>query len=288
MPLPSNFNPVEQFQDTIRRVFNPRIRIYFKDVELDDDLNSDRGQLKRACFHDDKDSLGLTVAKLILYSLLILEQISTLIVGSLGGSGEQNGLKDQYHITANNLPQIKIYFAQDGSSVPTSEFAVPAEVSFRLVDFVKFKKLGDNSQKKVPTEPDLLKYANRIKVQFGNYIFNKGDELYIYTDIQNGFFGSQCYTISEASAGDFFRRLTNVAEVEYNSDLLKKSTQPGKRSNSRPTEKVQAYDNKSKRAPRWRPRVKVRFRYAVCDVGLTQPVVLVDATGLLADPLVKV
>jgi len=91
MTVPS---PTEHFQDSIRRVLNPRIRQHFKDVPLDDDLSSDRGHLKLACLHKDKDSIVLTVGRLLFFTLLKLEQLASLVAASLGG-GVEDGLKDQ-------------------------------------------------------------------------------------------------------------------------------------------------------------------------------------------------
>jgi len=280
MTVPS---PTEHFQDSIRRILNPRVRQHFKDVPLDD-LSKDRGHLKLACLHQDKDSIVLTVGRLLFFILLKLEQLASLVAASLGG-GVEDGLKDQYVIRANNLPRVTINFSQSAASVPKGTYPVPAEVSFRLVEFVKFKKLGE--QGNVPSEAELLSIANRIRNEFNNFSFVKGDELYIYKSSLDGFFGSQCYANNQAEAEKLFKRLCRVTQKTYRPEFLTKSQQPAKGSNTRPTGSVQTY-NGTKSEPRWRPRVRVNFANAVCDVGLMMPVVLVDASGLLANPLLKV
>ncbi|MFP5272598.1 hypothetical protein [Coleofasciculus sp.] len=285
MLTPAAFNIVEQFQDATRRVLNPRIRRHFKDIPLDDDFGSDRGQLKIACFHQDKDSLLLTCGRLLLFLILLLDQIISLILGLLGG-GVEDGLKDQYNIRAANLPRVVLNFGQSEESIPKGTYGVPAEVSFRLVSFIKFKKTGQSGN--VPNESDLQQLAARIRNEFGgNFSFIKGDELYIYTAPFDGFFGSQVYAYNKSEAERVFIALCRVAGKSYDPDLLKAGLHPNKRSNSRPTENVTTYDG-TKKEPRWRPRVRVAFKNAICDVGLVQPVVLVDASGILANPLVRI
>lgn len=277
-------SPVEHFQDSIRRILNPRIRQHFRDVPLDDDLSTDRGHLKLACLHQDKDSLVLTVGRLLFFILLKLEQIASLIAATLGG-GPEDGLKDQYQIRANNLPKITINFSQPDGSVPKGIYPVPAEATFRLVNFVKFKKTGVSGN--VPSEAELRVIANRIKIEFENFSFVKGDELYIYKSPLDGFFGTQVYAYSQSEAVRVFRALCRVVQRDFDIDLMSVHVQPAKRSNTKPSGSVETYDG-TKKEPRWRPRVKVSFVNAVCDVGLITPVVLVDASGLLANPLVKV
>lgn len=282
MALPSNFNPIEQFQDTTRRVFNPRIKQHFRDVALDDDLSSDRGQLKTAVFHRDKDNLLLTVGKLLVYLLLKLEQVIIILAGLT--SLEENDLRDSYTISASNLVKVTVFLSQDASAVPKGKVAIRAQYSFRLIGLLK----SDNSKQpgRIATEVDLRSLALRIKSAFEGYTYTKGDELFIYDSPFDGFFGSQCYARSESEAEGFFKKLCQCANKSYDRLLLKTGYYPKRRSDNRPGI-VKGYDNKNRKKGRWRPTAKVRFRYAVADVGLQKPIVLVDFTGNLADPLVR-
>lgn len=278
------FSPVEQFQDSILRIFNPRIRKHFRDVITEDeDLSSDRAQLRRACLHEDKDSLVLTCGKLLLFILLKIEQVIDLQVAILGG-GVDDGLKDQYQIKANNLPQISINFSQPNESVPKGTFPVPATISFRLTGYVKYKKSGQSGV--VVTEAVLTSLSTRIKNEFKNLSYIKGDELYLYTAPLDGFFGSRCYANNQSEAEKVFRAMCQVAQKDFDPVLVTKSVKPAKSSDTRPSGSVSTYQG-SKKDPRWRPRVRVQFTNAVADVGLLNPVVLVDASGMLANPLVK-
>jgi len=279
-----NFNPVEQFQDAVRRIFNQRVRQHFRDVTADDDSSSDRGQLKRACLHSDSDSVLLTTGKLLLFLILKIEQLTNLLFGL---NFEEDILKDQYLINANNYVLVKLFFSQSAGSVQKGKIAVTAISSFRLVGLLRYVDTDSVQPGQVCTESDLISVATRIKSEFQGFRFTKGDELYIYTNPFDGFFGSQCYARNKAEAQSLFTKLCKVAGKDFHSLILKQGTTPNRRSTNRPTGSVKAYNNKSKNKPRWRPTVIVHFRYAIADVGLNQQIVLFDETGMLDSPLVK-
>ncbi|MFP5270320.1 hypothetical protein [Coleofasciculus sp.] len=282
MPLPSNFSPTEQFQDTLRRVMNPRVRAHFKDVNLDDDLSSDRGQLKRAAFHAEKDTLVLTVGKLILYLTLKLEQLFILIGAK---EGLEQELIPQYHLRAVNHPKILLFFSQDDGAVPVKKIAITAQISFRLTRYLNYKKPGELGD--VIDEAELRAIAIRIRSEFRNYVWTKGDELYIYDVPLDGFFGSKCFSRNKAQAEEVFGKVCRVADKRFDKKVLKLGLTPNKRSNNNPTETVIAYNNQTQKEPVYRPTARVRFRHAVCFAGRNQPIVLVDDSGLLANPLVR-
>ncbi|MEQ9486152.1 hypothetical protein [Coleofasciculus sp. F4-SAH-05] len=282
MPIPTNFSPVEQFQDSIRRIFNPRIRRHFADIELDDDLDSDRGHLKRACLHQDKDSLLLTLGRFLLFLYFKLEQLFILL-------GVKEGLEQelipQYYLRVINHPKILLFFAQDDGAVSVKKRQITAQISFRLIQYVNYKKPGEFGD--VIDEAKLRAIAIRIRSEFRNYVWTKGDELYIYDVPFDGFFGSKCFTRDKPQAEEIFDKLCRVMQKSFNKKVLKLGLTPNKRSNNNPTETVIGYDNRSQKEPVYRPTAKVRFRHAVCFIGKNQPVVLVDDSGLLANPLVR-
>ncbi len=281
MPIPTNFSPTEHFQDTIRRLFNPRIRQHFQDIDADDDLSSDRGNLKRACLHQEDDAMLLTIGRFLLFLFFKLEQLFNLVALK---EGQENELETQYHIQASNHPRIIINFAQDGASVPKDRLAITAESSFRLIEYVSWKRQGDEGN--VINKTELISIARRIESEFANFSFQKGDELYIYSSPADGFFGSKVFARNKAEAEKVLKKMCAVAQKNYKPELLKLGVTPNRRSKNRPTEKAITFYG-LKNEPVWRPTAVVRYENSVCEVGTNSPVVLHDVTGFLQNPLVK-
>ena len=72
MPLPDNFSPAEHLQDTIRRTFQREVREWFRDIDLDGDLDitTPRSSLALACEHRDDDSFNMTIGRVLLFETL--------------------------------------------------------------------------------------------------------------------------------------------------------------------------------------------------------------------------
>lgn len=282
--LPTGFNPVEQFQNAVRRILNPRVRKHFRDVSSDDDLSTDRGQVRRACFHDDKDSLLLTVGKLLLYFCLKLDELIELV--ALGKNSDPNELRPQYHAKATNHPKIVLYFSASKDATPGNDFAITAESSFRLMSCINYRK--ENQSGTVVNDTILRALASKIATEFRGYRFTKGDRLYLYTDPENGFFGSKLYALNSRDAERHFIKLCQVAGVSFNPLLLKDTGYVNRKSNTRPTSKVVGYGGKLVNEPQFRPIGQVYFRGAWADVDANKPKVLVDAMDLLRNAFVQI
>lgn len=275
MPIPDNFGSDEQFQDAVKRVVNKLVRERFKDINLPDDsvdTASARGALKTACTHLEKDSLVLTVGRLLLFTNICgfgLEQVWDLF----GGEIERKIAGTKYY------PQIKLFFRESEFEIDPDFLPLTATISFRLPS-----ETTDSF-----TKAEAQSWANKINLQFAKptpYKWKKGKELYTYKDLMKGY-NFQVYAFNLAEAKRVIRDVMSLKSDTLDETLLVKSGS---------TEPAQAYPTvpPKKRVlgelvqqPRNRAVGNVIFKYAqVSLTGRIKPFTLVDTTGEFSNALI--
>lgn len=272
MPLPNNFQPAEHFQDVVRRVQNPEIRDFFRDIEDDElDISTPRNSLRTACTHQDNDSLIQTVGRMLLFQFAV-KQIEE--------NESQSGSGAHYSVILEGHPKVVLIFREDRTDVEPGYSAVEGMISFRIMD-----ETGQSM-----TEGKMMSLAQRIKTEFtrGNgYVWRKGRFLLTYTDKING----QAHSIACRDQAEGMRLLDSVldvAQIPKNLALanFRENLSPGTAYPSVPPTKNVL--GKSRRMPRRMPVADVRFQWAYIMVpGLNHKIYLVDDTGLKPKALLK-
>jgi hypothetical protein len=277
MVVPDNYGADEQFQDAVKRVVNKLVRERFKDIDLDEgdvDLSSARGALLTACTHQEKDSMPLTIGRLLLFTQVCgfgLEQVWDLF----GGEVERHLANVTY------MPQVKLFFRESEFDVDPGFLPLTATVSFRIA--------GEDSESFTKGKAEAL--ANKISLQFAKptpYKWKKGKELYSYKDQLKGY-NFQLYSFNEAEAKRVIRDCLSI-----NGDILKEELL-NKHGSTSPTEAYPTLPPRKRvlgelvNQPRKRPVGNVAFRYAQLHLmGRIKPLTLVDTTASFPNALVRV
>ncbi|MDV3352056.1 hypothetical protein QGP82_25470 [Leptothoe sp. LEGE 181152] len=279
MPLPDNFSPVEHLQDTIRRTFKREIREWFKDMDLDGDLDisTPRSSLALACDHRDDDSFNMTIGRMLLFETMRGRFADQLL---RGGSDGVDVTRYKAAVHRKLKPQIVLRFAEDVGDTEAGYAPVDGRISFRLMNY-------DSS---TITEPIALTYANRIKANFmqaEGFMWKKGREMCSYTDWERGY-QLQLLCRSENEG----RRV-----VEQVLDIQQDTPDWARFNHEVNAEPADAYPvvpdldrvyGVTRRLPRTRPVATVRFQWAKLLVhGLPAPIILVDRSGILPNALVN-
>lgn len=277
MPLPDNYSPVEHLQDTIRRTFKREVREWFKDIDLDDDLDitTPRSSLALACEHRDDDSFQMTIGRIMLFETLRGRFAEQLLSGGSDGVGVT---RYKPHVQRKLKPQIVLHFFEDISDVEEGYAPVSGRISFRLMDH-------DAS---TITEPIALTYANRLRTNFaaGNgFVWKKGRELCSYTHWEKGY-QLQLLCRSEAEGRRVVEQVLDIQQDTPNWAYFNHEV------NAEPAEiyptvpELDRVYGKNRRLPRNRPVADVRFQWAKLFVhGLQNPIILADRSGILTNAL---
>lgn len=275
MPLPQNFSPAEHLQDVVRRVFNPEVKEYFKDVgpaDWDESLVSDRAHLRVACTHRDDDTIAMTQMR-----LQVFDQIRFGNWLQMFYPREQT--PDVWDTEVVDNPKVKLYFAQDSSAVPEGRSVIQAEYSFRLMD----------QTPSTIRETDALTLARQIRSEFAathpTYTWTKGKVIVSYKDPSRGY-RLRIYGSTEVEAEQLIRKILAIRNHPFEEDKLTPHI-PRRNSVNNPSGTELVY-GKQRKKPRWRPTANVRFRWASLEIqGLPRDIMLVDTTGYFQDALVK-
>jgi hypothetical protein len=282
MSLPPDFSYTENFQDGIKKVLNHDVNEWFRDVK-DGNATTERAQLKRLCLHLEGDSIGETQTKITFFQYLRGTTIERLLLTN-AIPDQKYKIETQQQIPASNHPQIFLYFSQPGESVAKGVLPITAECSFRIMDKVK---IVENQGDEIIRQSHLEVLARKIANNFRDFYFTKGDLLFLYNCPEKGFFGTQCYAMDEHNALSVFRNLCQVQGIVLDEKRIKKSGYTKRKSVSKSTRKVTAYDSKQKTEPLWRPIARVKFTHAIADCGLNERLPLVDFRGILHGAFVK-
>lgn len=276
MPLPDNFSPAEHLQDTARRYLNREVKEWFRDVDFDDlDISVPRSSLAMACQHDDNDSLLMTLVRMLMFDGLIRRRFQDLLAGGSDGIGTTSY---KTGVQRRLKPQIVLQFIEDITDVEAGYAPVYGRISFRLM----------NHDMTTITEPIAQTYANRIKTNFasGNgFVWRKGRESCSYSDWSKGY-QLQLLCRSEAEGRRVTEQILDIQQdspdwAYFNHEV---NGEPAQAFPAVPS--LERVYGKSRRLSRIRPVADVRFQWAKLLVhGLQNPIILVDRSGTLLNPL---
>lgn len=264
-------NDIEIFQSFCRLHINKEIRKFFKDVTIDDDLDTPRGVAKNVCLHKDVDPFELTVGRLLAYYL---------VCGAFEGTPVYGIPTTAFQEQRKFKPQIQLYFQEDHNDVDAGYSPVTGEISFRLM----------NQESTTLSNSEVTGYANKIKAAFAkpSFIWKKGKELYSYTDWDKGY-QLQLLCRSEAEAKRIVEQVLDIQGHSPEWKRLRKNEAVDTASTYPTLPGNQTILGKSRKKPRLRPIAEVRFQYALLHIhGLPRAITLVDRTGTFANPVVSV
>ena len=274
MPLPEGFSSWEHLQQVLMQVQNRFVREEFNDVgddNWDDDITTSRGSLRVACTLKDVDSALETIIKLIFFYVVLrkAQDLQPAIYG-IPVTTFQDSVKF--------LPQVRLFFLEDSSSVEHGYSPVEAEVTFRLM----------HETSETMTEADAKVIANKIKTLFcagHGFTWKKGRELWTYKDPSKGY-SFQLYAWNETEAKKVIEQVLDVQSHTPNWEKHLDGTT--KKKTFRTVPLMSRIYGKTRREARERPIATVRFKYAELKLhGLPNDVQLVDRTGFRHNPLVK-
>lgn len=269
-PPAPEFNDVEHFQSTVRKVVNSLVREHFKDIDESVELaniSTPRSSLRRACTHDDTDSLLMTVGKLNLYRFVVDPSANLPPIYGIPLT--------TFHESVKFHPQIRLYFHEDLNLVESGYSPLEAEITFRL--------MRETGATLTPTEAKVI--ANKIKTLFcanKGFTWKKGREKWVYKDESKGY-DFRLLAWNETEAKKVIERVLDIQSHSPDWDYLSVAT---KKKTYTTVPGNHTIYGKSRRKPRDRPIGYVRFRYAELKVWGMNDVTLVDRTGLRRSPLV--
>lgn len=277
MPLPDNFNPVEHFQDVVRKTHNPQVKRYFNDLggeDIDPDISTPRSSLRTACLLDDDDTLTMSLFKYLFYHFTvrrgdeILEPVYGIPVGT-------------YHETRKFKPQIKLIFKEDLDTVEDGFTRVEAEITFRLM----------NETGETLTNTKIERLARNIKNELAigdGFKFKKGKKLCSYNDPEKGY-KLQLYCYDEPEAMKVVEKVLSIQNHAPQWENFNESKNKNEKKAYPTIPPKKKIVGKNRRIPRKRPTATVRFQYATLDVwGLKKPIPLVDRVYRFLDPIESV
>ena len=263
MPLPDNFQAWEHLQDVIRKVHNKLVKEEFDDAD-DDDINTPRSSLKKACLIDDNDTIEITNMRMMFFyfSLRKAQDLQPFIYGI--------PISD-YQVSNIYLPQIVCHWRESQQSA-----AIEKRYPIRAQCSIRFKGSYDS-------ELEINALKSKIKNIFLNPVhsFEKGFNKYSYRDKIKG------YEMIVTALNEFNAKkvINSMLEIQgdhpLNEDYLTVST-PQKNYNIQSTEKIKI-GGKFYKKPSQRPKGKVIFTHAEFKVhGMPKDIIL---TGNLNLPL---
>lgn len=203
MPLPDNFNPWEQLQDTLRFWHNKAVNKYFKNT-ASDSLSTPKESLKVACTMRDGDTATMTMMRLWLFEVTAGHAQS--LQAPIYGIPVQ-----EYQRDSKFKPQIKLYFKEpyDFDKHGNGTEQVRGEIGFRIM----------NKTAETISRTDAEQYALEIKNIFATppLIWKKGKYKCTYLDLQNGF-DLRLLCASKTEGQSLVQSVLNVVDKTYNDD----------------------------------------------------------------------
>jgi hypothetical protein len=245
--------------------FNREVFNWYRDDDNDDD---NRKNVRDLLLIGARDSIQMVQIKMRAFREIVQKShLKPTVIGEI---------KEKYDSDISYRPELVICFVQNRQSLPEKETPATARVSFRLM----------NETSESLTMSELKNWASKIQSEFFNPIFKlkKGKIITWYIDKKNGFH-LQIYGYDEAEGERLARAVVKLADKTFDEDNLK-HTHP-KRSNSISSDTTTIL-GKTRKKPKWRPSAIVEAAYAYAIIhNEPNPVMLVDQTGLVINPLVR-
>lgn len=262
MALPSNFSHAENFQDVVMKLTNKRVRKHFADVGPDDwepDLSTDRGRLRIACTHQEKDTLLETIGRLLLFNIEIGSSLDDLV------HAYAMPVPD-YHESVEFKPQVSLEFYESYAEAKAANrnYRARAVVSFRLTD----------KESHTITQADISRLQTEIRTTFPkSYVFKKGRHKISYRDKKLGYeLILSAYT--EAEAKELITKVLSLRNHTPNWEYFNNSTS-GKNFNEKKSVTILG---KRVTLPKRRPIANVRLKKAELKIhGRLKDIVLYDS-----------
>lgn len=273
MAIPQNFSEFEHLQSTILRVHNRIVREEFSDITGDDlDLAVPRSSLRWACLLKDDDTCDMMIQRFLLFYFTLrraqdLQQPFYAIP------------LDDLHASRKFKPQITLYFKEDQGDVEGDERPTWGEISFRLM----------NESSTTITQSELVTLAKKIKTEFGaanGYIWKKGRKLYSYTEKNKGY-QLQLLCRDDSTAKNLIDKVLTIQNHTPDWEFLKSNIADDETKSFPYNPGNQTVLGKSRKLPRRRPMVDVRFQYATATIwGVNKPIALYDRSFTFLSTLV--
>ncbi|MCT7949997.1 hypothetical protein NG798_09380 [Ancylothrix sp. C2] len=274
MAIPDNFSPFEHLQDLLRKFENKKVLKYFRNVDVDNDLNLNipETNLKYACTHQDKDTASMTIMRILLFHFLINSESTFQDEHPpiLGIPAADSGIIHR--------PQVKLFFLEDSADVDDGFSPLWLECSFRLND--------ETSETMTEAKAGIL--AKKIEQIFGangGYIFKKGKEKYLYLDKEEGY-DFRLLARSETDARNLIEKVLLIRNHVIKPAILDKMNRDDEMTAFPTVPPKKLVFGKQRNAKRKRPIADVRFAYAILHIdGLVNPVQLYSRlTGKVFEP----
>ena len=270
MPLPSNFSPFEHLQDTFVRVHNELVRDEFSDLTDDDDLQVPRSSLRVACkIVDDDSGIAMIMKSLLLMAYLHRARDFHPPLYAIPA--------DTYQEQVMYQPQVILRFHEDLWAVQGNKTPVHSRISFRV----------HNETAQTITPADALRLGQAINREFGTgggYRFSRGKQRWLYLDKPRGY-DLRLHVTSESEARQVINK---VHDIRGHTPDWERLTQVNSNRAFPDNPGTELIYGKARPKVRRRPRATVRFQYAELHMmGLREPVILCDRTGLFPKALVK-
>ena len=271
MPLPADFNEVENLQDIVRREHNKAVKAWFKN-QSDNDVSTPKARLKHSCLIKDDDSLLVGLQRQWLFEITVGRSQS--IQAPVYSTIELEEFSD-----VRFKPQVHLFFqeSQTASTYDPSFYPVKGEISFRLMD--------ETSSSINRTKAEAL--ARKVKQEFATplFVWEKGWYYCSYRDLEHGY-QLKLLVKSETEGRRVVKQVLKIQSHSFKEDFFQfinhQRTYP-----ITPTTKL--IYGRTRKQKRVRPRADVRFKYAKLLIhGLSNPVNLVDAGGRLRSVIEKV
>lgn len=268
MPIPPQFNEVEQLQMLTRRFANKAVREDFRDLGGDDwnpDVSTIRGAMRWALTHKDNDPINVTLLRLFLYYFTYGKARS--LQPPIYGIPVQD-----FQETFSHHPQIKLFFMEDAEDVDDDYYPIRSEITFRLI----------NETESTITEANARALAQRIDTAFGTnkgFRWKRGRETWMYVDLRRGY-RLKLFVWDETEAKRVIEQVLDIQGHTPDWDEHLKDATNRKDLRTSIVPKTKRIYGKNRKLPRVKPVGHVRFRWAELSVwGLVNPITLVDKSG---------
>lgn len=183
-------------------------------------------------------------------------------------------------------PQIQLCFLEDSNF---NKKAAPNNIEEgrrRVEGLITFRLMNETTDS--ISIGNLKGIANKIKLVFaanGGYVWEKGKEMYAYTDWDLGY-QLQLLCQTKTTAKELVTRVLSLQNHTPNWTYFTTNENDNALARYPETPPTKIILGESVKVPRQRPRVDVRFQYAVAHIHqLKEPVALCDRGRKLISPL---